>query len=73
MRKQPKKIKMKRHKGAAKRFKLTGTGKVRNRQANRSHHNTKRSSKLVRKARSNSILCKADSKIAKGLLCAEGA
>lgn len=40
--------KMKTHKGAAKRFRRTGTGKLRRRQANKSHLLEKKSSKRKR-------------------------
>lgn len=40
--------KMKSHRGAAKRFKLTGTGKIRRRKQNRSHLLEKKSSKRTR-------------------------
>ncbi len=43
--------KMKTHKGAAKRFKLTGTGKVKRNKAFKSHILTKKSSKRKRKLR----------------------
>ncbi len=43
--------KMKTHKGAAKRFKLTGTGKVRRNKAFKSHILTKKTSKRKRRLR----------------------
>jgi large subunit ribosomal protein L35 len=43
--------KMKTHKGAAKRFKKTGTGKVRRYKAYKSHILTKKSSKRKRRLR----------------------
>ncbi len=43
--------KMKTHKGAAKRFSVTGTGKVRRLKANKSHILTKKSSKRKRNLR----------------------
>lgn len=52
------KIKTKR--GAKKRFKITGTGKVRFRRAGRSHINTKRSAKKERHQRGNGVLCESD-------------
>ena len=41
--------KMKTHRGAAKRFKATGSGKLRRRRANHSHILTKKSSKRKRR------------------------
>ncbi|MGH9243565.1 MAG: 50S ribosomal protein L35 [Acidimicrobiales bacterium] len=41
--------KMKTHRGAAKRFKLTGTGKLLRRKANRSHLLEKKSSRRTRR------------------------
>jgi large subunit ribosomal protein L35 len=43
--------KMKTHKGAAKRFKVTGTGKVRRNKAFKSHILTKKTSKRKRRLR----------------------
>ena len=41
--------KTKTHRGAAKRFKITGTGKVRRRKANRSHLLEKKSTRRTRR------------------------
>jgi large subunit ribosomal protein L35 len=41
--------KMKTHRGAAKRFKVTGTGKLRRRQANMNHILEKKPSKRIRR------------------------
>lgn len=41
--------KMKTHKGAKKRFKVTGTGKIRRRQRNLNHFNSKMASKRKRR------------------------
>ncbi len=41
--------KMKTHRGAAKRFRVTGTGKIRRRNSNRSHLLEKKSSKRTRR------------------------
>ena len=60
--------KMKTHSGAKKRFKLTGTGKVKCKPAKMRHILTKKSSKWKRKARKMSILCDADARIALRLL-----
>ena len=40
--------KMKTHRGAAKRYRITGTGKIRRRKANRSHLLEKKSSRRTR-------------------------
>ncbi len=42
------KIKMKTHRAGAKRYKLTGTGKLKRKQAGRSHLNAKKSSRQKR-------------------------
>jgi large subunit ribosomal protein L35 len=60
--------KMKTHSGAKKRFKLTGTGKVKFKRANMRHILTKHSSKVKRKLRQSSTLCAADAKTVKRLL-----
>ena len=52
--------KLKTHRGAAKRFKKTGTGKIRYRHANRNHILTKKSSKRKRGLRGLAVLAKAD-------------
>ena len=41
--------KMKTHTGAAKRFRLTGTGKIMRRRANRAHYNEHKSSRVTRR------------------------
>ena len=43
--------KMKRHKGAKKRFKITGTGKIKRMRANKSHILTKKDAKRKRRLR----------------------
>ena len=60
--------KMKTHSGAKKRFKLTGSGKVKFKRANMRHILTKHSSKVKRKLRNSSTLSPADAKTAKKLL-----
>ena len=60
--------KMKTHSGAKKRFRLTGSGKVKFKRANMRHILTKHSSKVKRKLRHSSTLCDADAKTAKKLL-----
>lgn len=60
--------KMKTHSGSKKRFKLTGTGKVKFKRANMRHILTKHSSKVKRKLRQSSTLCAPDAKRVKRLL-----
>jgi large subunit ribosomal protein L35 len=67
-----KKNKLKTLKGAAKRFKVTGTGKVRFRRANRSHYNTSRSTKQMRHARGAGVAAKSDAVLIKRMLNVEG-
>ncbi|MDC0359275.1 MAG: 50S ribosomal protein L35 [Actinobacteria bacterium] len=52
--------KMKTHRGAAKRFKRTGTGKLRRRQANKNHILEKKAPKRKRQLRSGAPVAKAD-------------
>jgi large subunit ribosomal protein L35 len=60
--------KMKTHRGAAKRFKFSKTGKVKFRRAYRSHILTHKSPKRKRQLRAGSYLCDADAKRIKKLL-----
>lgn len=60
--------KMKTHSGAKKRFKLTGSGKVKFKRSKMRHILTKKSSKFKRQARAAGTLCAADERIAKRLL-----
>jgi large subunit ribosomal protein L35 len=62
------KVKLKSNRGAAKRFKVTGTGKVRFRRANRNHIKTKQSTKKVRHARANGVMCDSDAKLVHRML-----
>ena len=62
------KYKLKTNRGAAKRFKKTGTGKVRYRHANRNHIKTKQSTKRVRRARANGVLKDCDAPMIHRLL-----
>lgn len=48
--------KMKSHKGARKRFKITGTGKVKRRHAFKSHILTKKTSKRKRRLRRSAMI-----------------
>ena len=52
--------KMKSHRGAAKRFKRTGTGKLRRRQANKNHILEKKSPKRKRQLRAGVQVADAD-------------
>ncbi len=63
-----KKNKMKTHKGAAKRFKRTGTGKLRRYKAYKSHKTGKKSSKRVRNLRKPALVSRADQKRIDSLL-----
>ncbi|MEK9946789.1 MAG: 50S ribosomal protein L35 [Alphaproteobacteria bacterium] len=60
--------KMKTKSGAKKRFRLTGTGKVRMNQANKQHGMIKRTNKQIRQQRGTSILSASDAKIVKKFL-----
>ncbi len=60
--------KMKTNKGAAKRFKVTGKGKVRRHKANKSHILTKKTAKRKRHLRKSGLVHKADEKRVKRLL-----
>jgi large subunit ribosomal protein L35 len=52
--------KMKTHRGAAKRFRRTGTGKLMRRQANKNHIMEKKSPKRVRQLRGDTAVSSAD-------------
>ncbi|NOY88250.1 MAG: 50S ribosomal protein L35 [FCB group bacterium] len=52
--------KMKTHRGAAKRFKKTGTGKIKRNKAYKSHILTKKSPKRKRKLRKSTLISKSD-------------
>ena len=60
--------KMKTDRGAAKRFKVTGTGKIRRRQAFRSHLLEKKSSVRTRRLARDAELSSPDAKQVKRLL-----
>jgi len=60
--------KMKTNKSAAKRFKVTGGGKVRRRQANKSHILTKKTAKRKRHLTQPELVSKADEKRIKRLI-----
>ncbi|PKM42330.1 MAG: 50S ribosomal protein L35 [Firmicutes bacterium HGW-Firmicutes-8] len=54
--------KMKTHRGAAKRFKLTGTGKIKKAKAFKSHILEKKSAKRKRNLRKTGLVSAADAK-----------
>ena len=60
--------KQKTHKGAAKRFKVTGTGKVKRGHSMRSHILTKKSTKRKRKLRKSALVSPAFSKTIKEMI-----
>lgn len=60
--------KMKTHRGAAKRFKVTGTGKLKRYKAFTSHILTKKSAKRKRNLRKGAIVTKGDQSRMKQLL-----
>ncbi len=62
------KNKMKSHRGAMKRFKLTGTGKVKRNKAYKSHILTKKTPKRKMGLRKSTILTSADHKRIKSVL-----
>lgn len=57
-----KKIKMKTHRGAAKRLKRTGTGKIKRFKAYKSHKTGKKSPKRVRNLRKSTLVSRGDHK-----------
>jgi large subunit ribosomal protein L35 len=60
--------KTKTHSGAKKRFRVTGTGKVMSRRANRAHYNEHKPSWRTRRLKNETVLSDADSKKIKKLL-----
>ncbi len=60
--------KMKTHRGAAKRLKRTGTGRLRRNKANKSHILTKKSTKRKRRLRKSDLVAKSDEKRMKRML-----
>ena len=61
--------KMKTHSSAKKRFKVTGSGKLKRFQANSSHLMRKKSKKQKLRLRGATLVSKADEKRIKHLLC----
>ena len=60
--------KMKTHKGTAKRFRRTGSGKIMRAKAFKSHILTKKSPKRIRGFRQETVIAPADVKITKELI-----
>jgi large subunit ribosomal protein L35 len=60
--------KMKSHSGSNKRFRVTGTGKIMSRRANRNHLLEHKSSRRTRRLADETVLAKADSRRIKRLL-----
>ncbi|HEX9042029.1 MAG TPA: 50S ribosomal protein L35 [Trebonia sp.] len=60
--------KMKTHSGAAKRFRITGSGKVMRRRANRQHLFEHKSSRVTRRLFDEVVMAKADVREIKRLL-----
>lgn len=60
--------KQKTHSGAKKRFKLTGTGKVKRQQANRRHYLEHKSSRLTRRLKGDQLVSKGSIKQIKRML-----
>ena len=59
---------MKSHRGAAKRFKKTGSGKISRQKANKQHILTKKSTKRKRGLRQDALISDADERRVKRLL-----
>ena len=60
--------KIKTRRGAAKRFKVTGSGRIKRNKANHRHMLIRRSNKAKRKMRQSEIVSGADRKIVKAML-----
>jgi large subunit ribosomal protein L35 len=60
--------KMKTRRGAAKRFKVTGSGRIKRNKANHRHMLTRRSNKVKRKMRQSGLVSRADRKLVKDML-----
>jgi len=60
--------KLKTHRGAKKRFKVTATGKIKRRRANKSHLLTGKPSKRTRRLRQATLVSESDFKNIKRLL-----
>ncbi|MBC8467398.1 MAG: 50S ribosomal protein L35 [Candidatus Marinimicrobia bacterium] len=60
--------KMKTRRGAAKRFKLTGSGRIKRNKANHRHMLIRRSNKVKRNMRQSTFLAPGDAKLVKAML-----
>jgi len=60
--------KMKTRRGAAKRFKITGSGRIKRNKANHRHMLIRRSNKAKRNMRQDGLVAKADRKLVKAML-----
>ena len=60
--------KMKTRRGAAKRFKISGSGRIKRNKANHRHMLVRRSNKAKRKMRQTGILAPGDLKLVKAML-----
>ena len=60
--------KMKTHTGTAKRFRVTGSGKIMRRRANRAHYNEHKSSRVTRRLYNEVPVAPADARQIKKLL-----
>ena len=60
--------KMKTRRGAAKRFKITGSGRINRNKANHRHMLIRRSNKTKRKMRQDGLVSNADRKLVKAML-----
>ena len=60
--------KMKTKSGAKKRFRLTGTGKVKSAQAGKRHGMIKRTKQQIRNLRGTTVLCESDANIVRQFL-----
>lgn len=60
--------KIKTKKAAAKRFRVTGTGKIKRTQANKNHKLEKKSGKTIRKLKKSVLVSKAEKKNIKKLI-----
>ena len=60
--------KLKSHRGAAKRFKVTGTGQIKRSRPNKSHILTGKPAKRTRRLRTSTLIAKVDKENIKKLL-----
>lgn len=64
--------KLKTHRGAAKRFKITAKGRVKHRRAFRNHILTKKSAKRMRQLKAMNVMKKGDERHVRRMLNATG-